>query len=93
MLPCSPWDVTIQTDPFHFEWFWSSETRSYTLQELADVVFAEALGEYTELELAWLQRLYETRATASPGTLSLQLVTDFISWNREVRRVRHLMLL
>ncbi len=52
------------------------------------MVFAEALEEYTELELAWLQQLYETRAPAVPGGLSLQLVTDFFSWNREVRHVK-----
>lgn len=51
--------------------------------ELADVVFAEPLEEYTDLELAWLQRLYETRAPAAQGTLSLQLVTDMFVWNRE----------
>ncbi len=56
-------------------------------QELADVVFAEALEEYVELELAWLQQLYETRAPAAPGALSLQMVTDFFAWNREVQRV------
>ena len=55
-----------------------------SLQELADVVFAEALEEYTDLELAWLQRLYETRAPAAQGTLSLQLITDMSAWNREV---------
>lgn len=48
------------------------------------MVFAEALEEYTDLELAWLQRLYETRAPAAQGTLSLQLITDMSAWNREV---------
>ncbi len=51
------------------------------------MVFAEALEEYVELELAWLQQLYETRAPAAPGALSLQMVTDFFAWNREVQRV------
>lgn len=49
------------------------------------MVFAEPLEEYTDLELAWLQRLYETRAPAAQGTLSLQLVTDMFVWNREVK--------
>lgn len=56
-------------------------------QELADVVFSEALEEYQDLELAWLQQLYEMHSTAAaktaPNTMSLQLVNQFFCWNRE----------
>ena len=47
-------------------------------------MFAEALEEYVDLELAWLQRLYETRAAAAPAAISLPLLADFFAWNREV---------
>lgn len=46
-------------------------------------MFAEHLEDHLGSELAWLQRMYESKTAVAQG-LSLTTVTLFFAWNQEV---------
>ena len=46
-------------------------------------MFAEHLEDHLGSELAWLQRMYESKTAVAQG-LSVATVTEFFAWNQEV---------
>lgn len=53
------------------------------MAELADSAFAEALASYPDLELAWLQSLYDEKAKTVKN-LSIDFMQLCLNWNAEV---------